>query len=155
MNVANADILLVEDNAADAELALESLRSESLAGGVCHVHDGVEALDYMFGRGAYASRAVAARPHIILLDIKLPRVDGFGVLRELKADPRTRLTPIVMLTSSIVERDVALCYRLGASSYVQKPVDFEQFRTTVRAVARYWLRVSAAVPARAFTERAP
>jgi two-component system, response regulator len=137
------EILLVEDNPADAELALESFRSEHMADRVHHVHDGVEALDFLFARGAYVNRALEPPPRLVLLDIKLPKVDGFAVLREMKNNPVTSAVPVVMLTSSNVERDVALCYRLGVNSYVQKPVDFHEFRTTVQLIGRYWLAVNA------------
>jgi CheY-like chemotaxis protein len=140
------EILLVEDNPADAELALESLRGEHMADRVHHVHDGAEALDFLFARGAYRSREIEPAPRLVLLDIKLPKVDGFAVLREMKSNPATSVIPVVMLTSSNVERDVALCYRLGVNSYVQKPVDFHEFRTTVQLVGRYWLGVNATPP---------
>ena len=140
------DILLVEDNLSDAELAMEALRGESVANRVLHVHDGAEALDFLFSRGKFSTRDEELPPRLVLLDIKLPKVDGFSVLREMKQHPATRVIPVVMLTSSNVERDVALCYRLGVNSYVQKPVDFDQFRQTVQLVGRYWLGVNATPP---------
>jgi CheY-like chemotaxis protein len=143
---ATVDVLLVEDNPADAELVIESLRLDQVDERLQVVRDGAEALDFLFARGAFASRKLVALPRLILLDIKLPKVDGFGVLRELRADARTRAVPVVVLTSSLVERDVAECYRLGISSYVQKPVDFEQFREVVQLVGRYWLEINAAPP---------
>ena len=143
------DILLVEDNLADAEFVIESLRGQNIAERVHHLHDGAEALDFLFARGAHVGRVLEPPPRLVLLDIKLPRVDGFSVLREMKSHPPTRLIPVVMLTSSIVERDVALCYRLGVNSYVQKPVGFEQFRATVQLLGRYWLGATAPPPASA------
>ena len=143
---APVDILLVEDNLADAEFVIESLRGQNIADRVVHIHDGADALDFVFGRGEHAGRALEPPPRLVLLDIKLPRVDGFTVLREMKNHPATRIIPIVMLTSSNVERDVALCYRLGVNSYVQKPVGFEQFRATVQLVGRYWLGANAPPP---------
>ena len=143
------DILLVEDNLADAEFVIESLRGQGIADRVHHLHDGAEALDFLFARGAHAGRAQEPPPRLVLLDIKLPRVDGFSVLRELKNHPSMRVIPVVMLTSSNVERDVALCYRLGVNSYVQKPVVFEQLRATVQLLGRYWLGANAAPPSSA------
>lgn len=140
------DILLVEDNPADAELVLESLRGEQIADRLHHVHDGAEALDFLFAQGPYVNRQLEPPPRLVLLDIKLPKVDGFAVLREMKGHPATSTIPVVMLTSSNVERDVALCYRLGVNSYVQKPVDFQEFRTTVQLIERYWLATNAAPP---------
>jgi two-component system response regulator len=145
------DILLAEDTPADAELVLESLASVrvdgvSVADCVHVVPDGAAALDYVYARGAYAGRARAALPRLILLDIKLPRVDGFGVLEALKGDPTTREIPIVMLTSSLVPRDVARCYALGANSYVQKPVEFDEFRDVVQLIGQYWTRANAKPP---------
>jgi CheY-like chemotaxis protein len=141
------EILLVEDNPADAEFVRESLRGESAVDRVFHVHDGAEALEFLFAKGSYSSRAMDPPPRLVLLDIKLPKVDGFAVLKEMKSHPVTRAIPVVMLTSSNVERDVALCYRLGVNSYVQKPVDFAEFRATVQLVGRYWLRTNAPPPA--------
>jgi CheY-like chemotaxis protein len=135
-------MLLAEDSGSDADLILASLARDGLADAVHVVHDGVEALDFVHCRGAYACRAQDSSLRVIVLDVKLPRLDGFEVLRELKADPAVRSIPVVMLTSSNIERDVALGYRLGANSYVQKPVDFEQFRETVRHLVNYWLTIN-------------
>lgn len=140
---APVDVLLVEDNPADAEFVIDSLRRIQITECVHHVHDGAEALDFLFARGSFAARELDPPPRLLLLDIKLPKVDGFTVLREIKSNPLTRAIPVVMLTSSIVERDVAKCYALGVNSYVQKPMDFEQFRSTVQHVGRYWLEVNA------------
>jgi len=109
--------------------------------------DGVEALDYLFGRGAHAGRDPAALPQVVLLDLKLPRVDGLEVLRELRADPRTRMLPVVVLTSSLEEQDLIRSYSLGANSYVRKPVDFAQFMEAVRQLGLYWLVLNATPPA--------
>ena len=146
------DILLVEDNPADAEFVITSLRALHASERVVHVRDGAAALDFLFARGHHASRALEPQPRLVLLDIKLPKVDGFTVLREMRGHPRTRLIPVVMLTSSKVERDVALCYRLGVNSYVQKPVSFEEFRTTVQRIGQYWLGENAPPPPSAFAE---
>lgn len=143
MTNSQIDVLLVEDNPADAELVLESLRDDGRDIVVHVAHDGADALDLLFAREAYADRRTFQPPRLVLLDIKLPRVDGFGVLRELKTHPVLRVIPVVMLTSSLVSRDVAECYRLGANSYVQKPVDFVRFRDTIQGIARYWLDVNA------------
>jgi CheY-like chemotaxis protein len=139
-------VLLAEDSASDADLILASLAKDGLHEGVHVVHDGVEALDFLFARGAYTSRIHEPPPRFVLLDLKLPKVDGLEVLREIKANPRTHAIPVVMLTSSNIERDVVRGYQLGANSYVQKPVDFERFRETVRQIGQYWLMVNEPVP---------
>jgi CheY-like chemotaxis protein len=143
------DVLLAEDSEADAELVLHSL-PEAAAVRVHHVHDGEEALDFLFGRGPYADRAAAPPPKLVLLDLKLPKVNGLEVLRELRRYPRTGTLPVVLLTSSNEARDVAEAYRLGANSYVQKPVEFLQFRETVRRLGQYWLSVNEPPPRQAF-----
>ena len=135
-------MLLAEDNQSDSELILASLSDYA---GVIHVvHDGVQTLDFVFRRGQYANREEEACLRVIVLDVKLPRINGFEVLRELKSDPRTRPIPVVMLTSSNIESDVTRGYQLGANSYVQKPVDFERFRRTVRQLGLYWLTANEA-----------
>jgi two-component system, response regulator len=136
------DILLVEDSEADAELTLRALRSGNLANRIHVVHDGEEALDFMFFRGSYESRSGVEYPRLVLLDLKLPKVDGLTVLRELKKDDRTKLVPIVILTSSREERDVVNGYQLGVNSYIQKPVDFDKFRETVRQLGWYWMLIN-------------
>jgi two-component system response regulator len=139
-------MLLVEDNLSDAELILASLASDGYPGAIQVVHDGAEALDFVFARGHYAGRVEEPTLRVIVLDVKLPKVDGLEVLRQLKTDPRTRSIPVVMLTSSNLARDVARAYRLGANSYVQKPVDFESFRQTVRGLGRYWMALNERPP---------
>jgi CheY-like chemotaxis protein len=148
-------MLLVEDNPSDAELVLASLAKDNLAEAIHVAHDGVEALDFVFSRGDFAHRTREPRLRVVVLDVKLPRVDGFEVLRELKADPRTRAIPVVMLTSSNIERDIARGYELGANSYLQKPVDFEQFRQAVRHLGLYWLNLNEPPPSSAFAEAQP
>jgi two-component system response regulator len=140
----NVEILLVEDSEADAELTLRALRSGKLLNPIHVVRDGEEALDFLFCRNSYADRAGVEYPRLVLLDLKLPKVDGLTVLRELKSDQRTRLIPIVILTSSREERDVVNGYQLGVNSYIQKPVDFDKFRETVRQLGWYWMLINQA-----------
>jgi two-component system, response regulator len=141
MNEQSIEILLVEDNANDELLALHAFKKHNLANKVHVVRDGAEALEFIFCTGAYASRNFE-NPRVILLDKKLPLVDGMEVLREIRADPRTRMIPVVMLTSSAEERDVVESYQLGVNSYIVKPVDFEQFSETARQLGYYWLLVN-------------
>ena len=138
------DILLVEDNDDDMELALHTLRRERLANKIFVARDGEEALDFLFCRGEFAQRSFAHPPKLVLLDLKLPKVDGIEVLRQVKAEERTRLIPVVIMTSSKEERDIVNGYSLGANSFIQKPVDFDQFRDTVRQVGLYWMLVNQA-----------
>jgi two-component system, response regulator len=140
-------MLLAEDNPADADLILASLTKDGFAGAIQVVRDGVETLDFAFCRGEYANRDQDICIRVIVLDVKLPKIDGFEVLRELKADPRTRSIPVVMLTSSNIDSEVARAYELGANSYVQKPVDFDRFRRTVRDLGVYWMTMNEAGPA--------
>jgi CheY-like chemotaxis protein len=135
------DILLVEDNPADAELAMRALRKGKLANHVTWVKDGAEALDFIFRKGAYAGRP-DQNPRLILLDLKLPKVDGIEVLKHVKEDERTRAIPVVMVTSSQEWRDMSDSYGLGVNSYVVKPVDFEQFSETVAKAGFYWMVVN-------------
>jgi two-component system response regulator len=132
-------ILLVEDNPDDEALTLRALQKNKITNEVVVAHDGVQALDYVFGTGAYAGRDTSVSPQIILLDLKLPKIDGLEVLRRLRSDPRTKLTPVVILTSSNEERDLLAGYDSGANSYVRKPVDFDQFAEAVRYLGLYWL----------------
>ena len=133
------EILLVEDNPADAEMTLRALRRNNLANKVHWVKDGEQALEFMFRTGAYTSRDPAARPKLIMLDIKMPKVDGIEVLRRLKANEDTRTVPVVVMTSSNEERDVFESYRLGVNSYIVKPVQFESFLETVAKIGLYWV----------------
>src|SRR5215467_3313666 len=134
----DVEILLVEDNPNDVELTLRALRKQNLEGKVFVVRDGAEALDFIFASGAYAFRKIDSKPKVVLLDLKLPKVDGIEVLRRIKADERTRGIPVVMLTSSQEERDVAETYRLGVNSYIVKPVDFGNFVHAVGELGVYW-----------------
>ena len=142
MNSGNLDILLVEDNQDDMDLALHALRREKLANNIFIARDGEEALDFIFCRGAFTHRSFERPPKLVLLDLKLPKVDGMEVLKQIKSDPRTKTIPVVIMTSSKEERDLAAGYNLGANSYIQKPVDFEQFRETVKSVGLYWLVIN-------------
>ena len=136
------EILLVEDNPHDAELTIRALKKHHLANKLVHLADGQEALDFLFGTGAYEGRDVHHQPKVVLLDLKLPKVDGIEVLRRLRADARTRLLPIVMLTSSREDRDVLQTYELGVNSYIVKPVDFDSFSEEVSKLGLYWLLVN-------------
>jgi CheY-like chemotaxis protein len=142
MNKKEIEILLVEDNADDVELTVHALRRENLANNIMVVRDGEEALDFLFCTGAFKDRSFEHPPRVVLLDLKLPKVDGLEVLQRLKADPRTRLIPTVILTSSKEERDLVRGYNLGANSYIQKPVDFEKFREIVKNLGLYWLVIN-------------
>jgi len=137
----SVDILLVEDNPNDAELTMRALRKGNLANHVSWVKDGAEALEFIFRNGAYAGRP-DQNPRLILLDLKLPKVDGIEVLKRLKADDRTRAIPVVMVTSSAEGRDIVASYKLGVNSYVVKPVEFEQFSETVAKAGFYWMLVN-------------
>jgi CheY-like chemotaxis protein len=133
------EILLVEDNPNDVELALHALKKNKLVNRVQVVRDGEEALDYIFCRGAYAERNINNVPKLILLDLKLPKIDGIEVLKQVKSDSRTRNIPVVVLTTSREERDIIETYRLGVNSYILKPVDFDQFVDSVRQIGFYWM----------------
>jgi len=132
-------ILLVEDNPDDEALALRALKKNNILNEVVVARDGAEALDYLFGTGAYSDRDTSMMPEVVLLDLKLPKVDGLEVLRQIRADDTTRLLPVVILTSSDEERDLVDSYELGANSYVCKPVDFTRFAEAVRQLSLYWL----------------
>jgi len=136
------DILLVEDNPDDVELALHALRQARLANNIFVVRDGEEALDFLFSRGAFANRALQHPPKLVLLDLKLPKIDGMQVLKQLKSDPRTKPVPVVIMTTSKEERDLVESYHAGANSYIQKPVDFDQFRSTIKTLGLYWLIIN-------------
>jgi two-component system response regulator len=133
------ELLLVEDNPQDLELALRALRKANLTNHIQVARDGAEALDFVFGEGAHSARKLAAAPKVILLDLKLPKIDGLEVLRRLKGDPRTRTIPVVVLTSSREQRDVVESYQLGVNSYIVKPVNFESFVGAVQQLGLYWL----------------
>ncbi len=133
------EILLVEDNPDDEELTLRVLRKHHLANHIQVVRDGAEALDFIFGHGAFAARDVQRAPRVVLLDLKLPKIDGIDVLRQMRADERTSTYPVVVMTSSKEERDIIETYKLGINSYIVKPVDFDQFAEAVRQVGFYWL----------------
>jgi two-component system response regulator len=137
-----ADILLVEDNPNDVKLTLHAFKTANLANSVHVARDGVEALEFLFGPEAEPGQKLPERPKLILLDLKLPRLDGHEVLRRIKSDPRTSGIPVVVLTSSSEERDVMRTYEVGANSYIIKPVDFEQFTESVRDIGKYWLVIN-------------
>jgi two-component system response regulator len=139
-------ILLVEDNDDDVQLTLRALRLHRIANTVHVVRDGAEALDFLFCRGAYAERAPDDLPQLVLLDLKLPKVPGLDVLKKVREDPRTRRLPVVVLTSSNVESDLASSYDLGANSYIRKPVDFAQFMEAVEHLGLYWLVLNEVPP---------
>jgi len=137
--IGGAEILLVEDNSDDVELTLHAFKESKITNRVQIVRDGVEALDFLFCRGSHADREPNDWPKVILLDLKLPRIDGLEVLRQIRADHKTQLLPVVILTSSREERDIVEGYRLGVNSFIQKPVDFEQFAAAIRTLGLYWL----------------
>lgn len=140
MTYTNAvEILLVEDNPEDLELTLRALRKANLANHIEVARDGAEAIDFIFCEGAYAARRIEDRPKVILLDLKLPKIDGIEVLKRIKSDPRTRAIPVVVLTSSQEQNDVVESYKLGVNSYIVKPVNFERFAAAVEKLGMYWL----------------
>jgi CheY-like chemotaxis protein len=140
-------ILLVEDNPKDLKLTLHALHSQNLANGIEVARDGQEALDYLFCQGPHANRSFDHPPRVVLLDLKLPGIDGLEVLRALKGDPRTKTIPVVILTASKEEKDLVESYNLGVNAYIQKPVDFDQFRQIVDQVGLFWLVVNEPPPA--------
>ena len=140
--VKEVEILLIEDNPTDAELAIRALKKSNLANKLAWVKDGAEALDFIFATGPYSGRQVVNGPKVILLDLRLPKVDGMEVLRRIKNDERTRTIPVVVLTSSREDRDVAESYQLGVNSYISKPVEFDEFAKTVSELGLYWLLVN-------------
>ena len=139
-------ILLVEDNPDDEMLTLRVLKKNNILNEVVVVRDGVQALDYLFGTGTYAGRDLNVMPHLVLLDLRLPRMEGLEVLRRLRGDERTRLLPVVVLTSSDEEQDIVGSYALGANSYIRKPVDFAQFTKAVQQLGLYWLVLNQGPP---------
>jgi two-component system response regulator len=139
-------ILLVEDNPDDEALTLRAFKKNNIKNGVVVAHDGAEALDYLFGTGRHAGRDITDLPQVMLLDLKLPKVDGLEVLRRVRADERTRLLPVVILTSSKEEQDLMTGYRLGCNSYVRKPVNFDEFVEAARQLGLYWLVLNETPP---------
>jgi two-component system response regulator len=139
-------ILLVEDNPDDEELTIMALKQSNILNKVIVAHDGVEALDYLFGTGTYAGRDLSRIPQIVLLDLKLPKLDGLEVLKRMRTDPRTQVIPVVVLTSSSEEEDIFSSYRFGANSYIRKPIEFHRFADTVRQLGLYWLLLNEAPP---------
>ena len=135
-------ILLVEDNISDATLTIRALKKHNLANNLVHLYDGAQALDFLFGKGEYEGRNLSLKPKVIFLDLKMPKVDGLEVLRQLKADDRTKLIPVVMMTSSKEEKDIVESHRLGVNSYIVKPVGFDNFSKTVAELGMYWLLVN-------------
>lgn len=142
----NKMILLVEDNPDDEALTLRALKKNNIGNELVVVHDGAEALDFLFGTGAFVGRDPSLLPQVVLLDLKLPKIDGLEVLRRVRENPITQLLPVVILTSSKEEQDMITSYKLGANSYVRKPVDFNQFVTAVRQLGLYWLVLNEAPP---------
>ncbi len=139
MNFSDVEILLVEDNPNDAELALRALKRNNIANKIHLVKDGAEALEFIFAKGAYSGRNIGNKPKVVFLDLKLPKVDGLEVLRKMKSDERTRIIPIVVLTSSHEERDMVDSYKFGVNSYIVKPVDFDKFMKAVAELGMYWM----------------
>lgn len=139
MDINEVEILLVEDNPNDAELTLRALKKNNLANRVMHAKDGAEALEFLFAEGVYAGRSVEKTPKVILLDLKLPKVNGIEVLERIKGDERTKNIPVVVLTSSREDSDLTRCYELGVNSYIVKPVEFENFIKAISDLGFYWL----------------
>ena len=139
------EILLVEDNMADAELTIRALNKAKIANSILHLKDGAEALDFLFARGVYAERDLTKLPKVILLDIKMPKVDGIEVLRQLKANEHTKIIPVVIMTSSSEEKDIVSSYKLGVNSYVVKPVGFEGFAKAVAELGLYWMLLNKSI----------
>jgi two-component system response regulator len=144
-NMNEVEVLLVEDNPSDAELTVRALKKRNLANKLFHVKDGAAAIDFVFAQGAYSNRRVENSPKVVLLDLKLPKVDGIEVLRKIKSDERTKTIPVVVMTSSREDRDLANCYELGVNGYVVKPVEFEDFARAVSELGFYWLLLNETV----------
>jgi two-component system response regulator len=144
------EILLVEDDPRDARLTLKELQAANVKNTIQLARDGEEALDFLFCRGTYSSRSPGSPPALVLLDLKLPKIDGLEVLREMRSKPETEKIPVVVLTSSKEEKDLVESYRLGINSYIQKPVDFDQFRQTIKTLGLYWLVVNQPPPEKVF-----
>src|SRR5712692_9411388 len=147
MNNKHVEILLVDDSPADIELTIHVLRQNQLANEIHIAEDGKEALDFLFCRNAYQDRSFTDPPRVVLLDLKLPKVDGLSVLKAIRGDDRTKAISVVVLTSSKEQKDLVEGYKLGASAYIQKPVDFEQFRRTIKEIGMFWLVVNQPPPA--------
>ena len=147
---ARIELLLVEDNLSDAELAVRELRRHKFANTIHVIGDGAEALDFIFCRDAYAGRSFSCPPKVILLDLKLPKVDGLEILAAMKKDPRTRTIPVVIMTSSAEQRDVVESYHLGVNAFIQKPVDYDAFRQVIESVGVFWLAVNRPPPPEVF-----
>jgi len=150
MNNKHVEILLVDDSPADIELTIHVLRQNQLANEIHIAEDGKEALDFLFCRNAYQDRSFTDPPRVVLLDLKLPKVDGLSVLKAIRGDDRTKAISVVVLTSSKEQKDLVEGYKLGASAYIQKPVDFEQFRRTIKEIGMFWLVVNQPPPAELF-----
>lgn len=148
----NKVILLVEDNPDDVDLTKRAMKLNKISNEIVVARDGLEALDYLFGRGAYADCDTSVPPQVVLLDLKLPRLSGMEVLQQIRADNRTRLLPVVILTSSKEESDLISSYGNGANSYIRKPVDFTQFAEAVRQLGLYWLVLNEAPPSTSFAQ---
>jgi len=148
MSDASKIILLVEDNPDDADLTLRAFKRSHLMNPITVARDGIEALDFLFARGAFSSRASEPLPTLVILDLKLPKLDGLGVLKAIRGDERTRLLPVVILTSSKEEQDLISGYSLGANSYVRKPVDFSEFLEAAKVLGIYWLMINQVAPER-------
>jgi len=142
METRKIDILLVEDNPDDADLTIRALKKNGLASSIIHLQDGEEALDFIFCKGAYSDRVFEEMPKLLILDLKMPKVDGIEVLRQVKSDARTRAMPVVLFTSSNEERDITKSYQSGVNSYIVKPVEFESFVKVVSNVGLYWLSLN-------------
>jgi len=146
------EILLVEDNPNDLELTLHALEKHNVANKIHVVRDGEEALDFLFCRGAFSHRTFESPPKVVLLDLKLPKIDGLEILRAVKSDPRTKAVPIVVMTSSKQQRDLVESYNCGVNSYIQKPINFTEFQEVIRQLGYYWLAINQSPPPSAFKQ---